>query len=57
MRALRAPPLLDYAEPEAVAEELRRARRIYRAHGWRTVDITSRAVEENAARVLELFES
>ena len=36
--------------------ELQRARRIFRERGWRVVDITNRAVEENAARILELYE-
>lgn len=56
MRALRAPPRLDYADGDAVTAELRRARRLFRARGWRAVDITGRAVEENAARILELCE-
>ncbi len=56
IRALRAPPYLTYADPDAVASELRRARRLFRGHGWRIVDITSRAVEENASRILELHE-
>lgn len=57
IRALRAPPYLSYADPDAVAQELRRARRFFRAQGWRTVDITGRAVEENAARILDLHEA
>jgi len=57
IRALRAPPYLDYADPDRVAQELRQARRLFRAHGWRTVDITSRAVEENAARIVELLDT
>ena len=55
-RALRAPPYLAYADPDAVVQELARARRLFRAQGWRTVDITGRAVEENASRILELLE-
>ena len=57
IRVLRAPPYLTYADPDAVAQELQRARRLFRAQGWRTVDITSRAVEENAARILDLLEA
>lgn len=56
IRSLRAPPYLTYADPEAVALELRRARRLFRERGWQSVDITGRAVEENAARILELYE-
>jgi hypothetical protein len=56
MRTLGASPYLAYADPEAVIDELRRSRRLFRECGWRTVDITGRAVEENAARILELYE-
>jgi hypothetical protein len=56
MRALQAPPWMNYADPEAVQAELQRARRIFRERGWRVVDITNRAVEENAARIIELYE-
>ncbi|MDX1649713.1 MAG: pyruvate, water dikinase regulatory protein [Myxococcota bacterium] len=56
VRALRAPPYTQYEDPDSVAAELRRARRLFLARGWRTVDITGRAVEENAARILELHE-
>jgi regulator of PEP synthase PpsR (kinase-PPPase family) len=56
MRALQAPPWMNYADPEPVQAELQRARRIFRERGWRVVDITNRAVEENAARIIELYE-
>ena len=56
VRALGVSPYSSYADPEVVEEELRYARRLFRAREWRTVDITGRAVEENAARVLELVE-
>jgi regulator of PEP synthase PpsR (kinase-PPPase family) len=51
---LQAPPYFTYADPEAVKLELRRARRLFRARGWRVVDTTARAVEENAAKILDL---
>ncbi len=57
VRALRASPYLTYADPDGVSQELRRTRRLFRTRGWRIVDITSRAVEENASRILELYES
>jgi regulator of PEP synthase PpsR (kinase-PPPase family) len=38
-------------------EELREARRLFRERAWTVVDISGRAVEENAARILELYES
>jgi len=54
IRQLRASPYSAYADAEAVDEELRRARELYRRQGWRVVDITGKAVEEAAARILEL---
>ncbi len=56
MRALQASAQLRYADPEAVEAELQQARRLFRERGWRIVDITDRAVEENAARIIELHE-
>ncbi len=55
-RALGASPSSTYADPDMVYEELRHARRLFRERGWRVVDITGRAVEENAARILDLLE-
>lgn len=56
IRQLRASPYLAYADADAVDEELRRARELYRRQGWRVVDITGKAVEESAARILELYQ-
>ncbi|MHC4992431.1 MAG: pyruvate, water dikinase regulatory protein [Planctomycetota bacterium] len=56
VRALGAPPYTTYADPETMLEEVRRARRIYRERNWRVVDISGRAAEENAARILRLVE-
>ncbi len=57
VRALGAPPYTTYADPEALIEEVRRARRLYREQAWQVVDITGRAAEENAARILRHFEA
>ena len=46
-----------YADPESVVDELRRARRLFRERGWRMVDITGKAVEENAARILDAYQA
>ena len=56
VRALGAPPYSTYADPEALIEEVRRARRLYREQGWQVIDISGRAAEENAARILRLIE-
>ena len=47
----------DYVDMESVLTETRRARRIFQRHGWRVVDVSGRAVEENAARILQLMEA
>jgi hypothetical protein len=57
VRALGAPPYSTYADPEALIEEVRRARRLYREQGWQVIDISGRAAEENAARILRLIET
>jgi regulator of PEP synthase PpsR (kinase-PPPase family) len=46
---------LAYADPETVATELRWALRFFRTRGWKSVDISGKAVEENASRILELL--
>ena len=39
----------------AVMLEINRAKRLFRERGWRMFDITGKAVEENASRILELL--
>lgn len=55
LRQMHAPPYDDYANPDAVMTELARARRLCRERGWRVVDISGKAVEETAGRILELL--
>lgn len=54
VRGLGAGSSLGYAEPAAVEQELAAARRLFLQRGWRVIDITGRAVEETASRILEL---
>ncbi|MDG2050658.1 MAG: kinase/pyrophosphorylase [Myxococcota bacterium] len=56
LRAIRASPRTAYTDIEAVSTEVERAQRLYRRNGWRSIDITGKAVEENASRILEYFE-
>lgn len=44
-----------YIESDAVREETIRARRLFEKHGWPTIDVTRRSVEETAAQVLNLL--
>jgi len=55
LRSLPSLARLAYADPEVVATELHWAQRFFRTRGWRSVDISGKAVEENASRILELL--
>jgi len=52
---MKAPSSTSYVDPDQVMLELDRARRLFRAHGWRMIDVSRRAVEENASRIIEIF--
>jgi regulator of PEP synthase PpsR (kinase-PPPase family) len=47
----------SYADPGLIKEELDQAKRLYRQHHWPVIEISGKAVEENAARIIELLES
>jgi len=55
LRTMKAPSSTSYIDPDQVMLELDRARRLFRAHGWRMIDVSRRAVEENASRIIEIF--
>ncbi|MGH0037311.1 MAG: pyruvate, water dikinase regulatory protein [Myxococcota bacterium] len=57
VRALGRLPHSAYADAEQILLELDRARRMFRQRGWRIVNVSGRAVEENAARIIELVET
>jgi regulator of PEP synthase PpsR (kinase-PPPase family) len=57
LRAIHASASSAYTEAEAVHAELDRARKLFRRQGWRYLDVTGRAVEENATRILEQIEA
>ena len=45
----------DYVDLDAVRDETIRARRLFERHGWPTIDVTRRSVEETAAAVINLL--
>jgi [pyruvate, water dikinase]-phosphate phosphotransferase / [pyruvate, water dikinase] kinase len=47
----------DYIDEDAVRAELLWARRFCNSHGWPTIDVTRRSIEETAATVLQLMEA
>jgi len=55
LRALGAQPYPNYALADAIVLELDRARRLYRERRWKSVDVSGRAVEESASRILDLY--
>jgi regulator of PEP synthase PpsR (kinase-PPPase family) len=56
LHSLGVAPSTSYANPEEIALEVTRARRIFRANGWRVIDVSGRAVEETASRIIELYQ-
>ena len=49
-------PDTDYVDPEVVASEIARARRLFADHGWPVIDVTRRSIEETAAAVMNLVQ-
>jgi regulator of PEP synthase PpsR (kinase-PPPase family) len=56
LRAIAASPTTDYTNFNAISEELEESRRFFRRNGWREIDITGKAVEENASRIIGYHE-
>lgn len=44
----------DYVDPDAVAQEIREAKRLYSEQGWPIIDVTRKSVEETAATIMQL---
>jgi regulator of PEP synthase PpsR (kinase-PPPase family) len=49
-------PDTEYVDPEAVAAEIARARRLFADHGWPVIDVSRRSIEETAAAVMNLYQ-
>ena len=45
----------DYADPDAIREEIRDARRLFEQHNWPVIDVTRRSIEETAAAIINLL--
>jgi [pyruvate, water dikinase]-phosphate phosphotransferase / [pyruvate, water dikinase] kinase len=46
----------DYADPEAVEDEVAAARRSFNQKGWPIIDVTRRSIEESAAAISNLYQ-
>jgi regulator of PEP synthase PpsR (kinase-PPPase family) len=56
-RSLGKAPIPHYADEDAIRDELDGAMRVFRMRGWRWIDISGRAVEENASKILEIIQN
>ncbi len=54
VRTMGVPGRSDYSDLQRIQDELMYAQRLYRELGCEVLDVTDRAVEETAARILEL---
>jgi regulator of PEP synthase PpsR (kinase-PPPase family) len=45
----------DYVEDYSVREEVLHAKRLFAKHGWASIDVTRRSVEETAAKIINLL--
>jgi len=45
----------DYVELESVRSEVAHTRRLYEQHGWPSIDVSRRSIEETAAAILNLL--
>ena len=45
-----------YTDAESMSSELEAARTLFRRRGWKMVDVGGRAVEENATRIVDLYQ-
>lgn len=55
LKALGLPPDAGYAQNERVLKELSYARKIFRRSNCSVIDVTNKAVEETAGKVLEIY--
>jgi len=56
-RSMRSGTSSPYANAEAISRELDESVRLFRTRGWRVINVSGRAVEENASRILELVQA
>lgn len=55
LRRLHEEETTDYAELDAVMQEVREARRLYARHRWPVIDVTQRSIEQTAAFILQIL--
>ena len=55
LRMLNQSEVTDYADLEAVRDEVNQARRFYTKMGWPVIDVTRRSIEETAAEIIKIL--
>ena len=55
LQMLNQPEITNYANLEAVRDEVNEARRFYTKMGWPVIDVTRRSIEETAAEVIKIL--
>ena len=55
--ALNADYQTPYVDRMSVAEEIAQSRRLYEQHGWPTIDVSRRSIEETAAEIINLHKA
>ena len=48
--------LKTYTDAEAIKVEVENSKKMFKQHGWSTIDVTRRSVEETAASIIKIFE-
>lgn len=56
LRSMAEPEDSGYADPEAVQDEVKEARRLFNRRGWPVIDVTRRSIEESAAAIYNLYQ-
>lgn len=46
-----------YLNEDKIADEVRKARRLFTDHGWPVIDVTKRSIEETAAEIMALLQN
>ena len=47
----------EYVDMDAIKEEVREARKLFSQHGWKTLDVTRRSVEETSALIMQEYQN
>ena len=55
--ALNADYHTPYVDRMSVSEEIAQSRRLFEQHGWPTIDVSRRSIEETAAEIINLHKA